>query len=60
MQHPKLGSLKVVGQPITLSGAPQPAAMRPSPDLGQHTDEVMSALGFDAAEVARLRARGVV
>ena len=60
VQHPKLGSFKVVGQPITLSGAPQPAAMRPSPDLGQHTDEVMSALGFDAAEVARLRARGVV
>jgi formyl-CoA transferase len=60
VQHPKLGSIKVVGQPITLSGAPQPAAMRPSPELAQHTEEVLTALGFDDTEVAGLRARGVV
>ena len=30
------------------------------PRLGEHTDEVLGALGLAAAEVARLRARGVV
>jgi formyl-CoA transferase len=58
--HPKLGSIKVVGQPITLSGAPQPAAMRPSPEPGEHTEDVLSALGFGAAAIADLRARGIV
>jgi crotonobetainyl-CoA:carnitine CoA-transferase CaiB-like acyl-CoA transferase len=37
------------------------APFRPPPRLGQHTDEVLTAvLGLTAAEVARLRADGVV
>jgi len=30
------------------------------PTLGQHTDDVLASLGFDAAQVAMLRERGVV
>jgi formyl-CoA transferase len=60
VRHPKLGDIKVVGQPINMGAAPQPPEMRPTPDLGQHTDEVLRDLGYDAAAIAGLRARGAV
>ena len=34
--------------------------MRPGPALGEHTDEVLAAAGFDAAEIARLHEQGAV
>jgi formyl-CoA transferase len=58
--HPRLGDIRVVGQPITLSEAPQPAALRPSPELGQHTDEVMASLGYGEEDIRQLRRRGVL
>jgi len=33
---------------------------RAPPVLGEHTDEVLAGLGLDAAQIAALRARGVV
>ena len=60
VQHPKLGEIKVVGQPINLSDFPQPAALKPTPDLGQHTDEVLTGLGYDEKAIAALRTGGVV
>ena len=60
LPHPRLGDIKVVGQPITLGDSPQPESMRPSPELGEHTDEVLAGLGFAADAIADLRARGVV
>src|SRR5471032_775689 len=47
IHHPKLGDIKVVGQPINLSAAPQPKTLGPSPELGEHTDDVLHSLGFD-------------
>ena len=60
LRHPQLGDIKVVGQPITLGNSPQPESMRPSPELGQHTDEVLAGLGFAADAIADLRTRGIV
>ncbi len=60
VHHPKLGDIKVVGQPINLSDFPQPAALKPTPELGQHTDEVLSGLGYDPAKIAALRSGGVI
>ena len=60
VRHPELGDIKVVGQPINMSAAPQPAAMRPTPELGQHTGEVLESLGYSAKAIADLRARAVV
>ncbi|MBM3619605.1 MAG: CoA transferase [Alphaproteobacteria bacterium] len=60
VKHPKLGDIKVVGQPINLSAAPQPTELKPTPELGQHTDEVLAGLGYDGAAIATLRAGGVV
>ena len=33
---------------------------RPPPALGEHTDEILGEAGCDAAEIAALRAEGVV
>jgi crotonobetainyl-CoA:carnitine CoA-transferase CaiB-like acyl-CoA transferase len=33
---------------------------RPAPALGQHTQQILAMLGYDAAAIAALRAQGVV
>jgi alpha-methylacyl-CoA racemase len=38
----------------------QPAALRPAPGLGEHTAEVLAAIGIGDTELSELRARGVV
>jgi len=60
VRDPKLGEIEVVGQPIHLSGVTEPAEYRPTPELGQHTEEVLRGLGYDAAGIAGLRGRGVI
>ncbi|MGB7481066.1 MAG: CoA transferase, partial [Burkholderiaceae bacterium] len=43
-------------------GAPSAAAARmdPVPALGQHTEHILAELGYDAAAIAALRARGAI
>jgi formyl-CoA transferase len=60
VDHPTLGSFDIVGQPIHMSAFPQPARLRPTPDQGQHTDEVLRELGYDTAAIAGLRQKGAV
>jgi formyl-CoA transferase len=60
VKHPKLGDIKVVGQPINLSDFPQPAALKPTPDMGEHTDQVLAGLGYDKPAIEKLRTGGVV
>ncbi len=52
-EHAVLGSLEVTACPIKLGGSP--AAVRRSPPVhGQHTEELLAELGYDAASVARM------
>jgi formyl-CoA transferase len=60
VHHPKLGDMKVVGQAINMTRTPEPAELRPTPDLGQHTDEVLREFGYSDAAIADLRAREVI
>ena len=60
VKHPTLGAIKVVGQAINMSGAPQPAQLGPTPDLGQHTDEILKGLGHSAKAIKDLRAKGAI
>lgn len=57
--HPLAAGLKLVASPMKLSATP-PRLRRPPPLLGQHSDEVLQELGLDTAQVAALRARGIV
>jgi len=60
VKHPKLGAIRVVGQPINLSATPQPKQLKPTPELGQHTDVVLKGLGLSPKKIKELRAGGVV
>ncbi len=48
-----------VASPLRLSATP-PVLHRAPPTLGEHTDEVLAALGLDATRIAALRQDGVV
>ena len=61
MAHPELGTVGVVGQAATLSrSGGRPDIRIHTPDQGEHTGEVLAALGYDGAAVEALRAEGVV
>jgi crotonobetainyl-CoA:carnitine CoA-transferase CaiB-like acyl-CoA transferase len=47
------------GRPFVMAATPW-SVRRPAPLLGEHTDEVLGALGYDAARLADLRTAGVI
>jgi len=49
----------LVGSPVRLDGA-RAGSERPPPALGQHTDEVVAALGLDPHELAQLKSDGIL
>jgi crotonobetainyl-CoA:carnitine CoA-transferase CaiB-like acyl-CoA transferase len=58
-EHPRAGRVKVMGIPVKLSETPGeigPAA----PELGEHTEEILRWLGYDAAAIERLRQETVL
>jgi crotonobetainyl-CoA:carnitine CoA-transferase CaiB-like acyl-CoA transferase len=60
IRHRKLGEIRVVGQPINLSRYPQPETLGATPDHGEHTADVLTSLGYGAADIEVLKAKGVV
>jgi crotonobetainyl-CoA:carnitine CoA-transferase CaiB-like acyl-CoA transferase len=59
VHHPKLGDIEVVSQAVELSRTPS-GVRYPTPEKGEHTDEVLGELGYDAAGIAELRQQKVV
>ncbi len=57
--HATAGPVRSLGNPVHLSDTPV-GYRRPPPALGQHTDEILSALGYSAQDIARLRAQRTV
>ena len=53
------GTVTMINQPVDFDGTPgAPRAM--PPELGQHTDEILTELGRDAAAIHALREEGAV
>jgi formyl-CoA transferase len=54
-----MGDTDVVASPLNFSGLAR-EIRRPTPDAGDHTDEVLESIGYSAAEISTLRASGIV
>jgi crotonobetainyl-CoA:carnitine CoA-transferase CaiB-like acyl-CoA transferase len=59
IQHPRLGEQTVQNLPVTLSRTPG-AVVSASPDLGEHTDQVLGELGYSKEDIAALHRDGAV
>ena len=60
LDQPGIGPVRQVGFPIKLSRTPADDRAAPRPALGEQTDEVLRAIGYDADAIAQLREEGVV
>jgi len=54
-----LGSINLVGQPFTLSRTPS-HLVSGAPEYGEHTDAILSELGYSAADISGLRQTGTI
>jgi crotonobetainyl-CoA:carnitine CoA-transferase CaiB-like acyl-CoA transferase len=59
VEHPTAGTVRTVGSPVKLSASP-PQVRTPPPSHGQHTDDVLTAVGAGPELLADLRSRGVL
>lgn len=53
--HPKHGAQKMIRRPVLYNGQRDDQPLNPAPDLGEHTHEVFSALGFSEEEIAAIQ-----
>jgi formyl-CoA transferase len=51
---------RTLSAPIRMSFAPKPVTPGPGPGHGEHTDAVLSELGYSPAEIGRLRTAGAL
>lgn len=59
MEHPTLGPVRQVAPPFVLGATP--ATVRtPPPLLGEQSDEILAELGYQPAEIDRMRAAGTI
>ena len=59
VQHPKLGRFKIVNQAVKLSRTPS-SVKAATPEVGEHTDEVLKEIGYSDKDIARMREGKVI
>lgn len=59
VEHPRMGKMKLLGNAVDMSRTP-PTIDRPPPMLGEHTEEILTALGFDGKKIAALREQSAI
>jgi crotonobetainyl-CoA:carnitine CoA-transferase CaiB-like acyl-CoA transferase len=58
VEHPRLGAMKVTRNPVLLDHD-GPDIARPAPMLGEHSQQILAELGYDAAAIQKLILSGV-
>jgi len=53
------GTFSLVNSPLNMEGLPR-AIRSPTPEAGQHTDEILRSVGYSGAEIEAMRASGVI
>ena len=56
---PVRGNIEIVGQPIHMTRTPN-QVVAPAPEYGEHTEEVLEALGYSDGDIAGFHERGVI
>ena len=56
---PVRGNIEIVGQPIHMTRTPN-RVVAPAPEYGEHTEEVLEALGYSEGDIAGFHERGVI
>jgi formyl-CoA transferase len=59
VEHPELGRLDLIGQPVVLSRTPS-RLVSATPERGEHTVDVLRGLGYDDKSIAALKTNGVI
>ena len=59
IEHPRHGTLKAPHRPVRVDGSRE-IDVRPPPELGEHTDEILKEIGFDSAAIETLRRTQVI
>jgi len=59
IEHPWAGSVSMVDVPVHLSSSPG-SIRTPAPELGQHTQEVLTSFGYSAEVIEKLREAAVI
>ena len=56
---PKLGEIRLVGQPVRLSRTPSKLGVS-APECGEHTESILTGLGYSDEEIEQLRVEGAI
>jgi len=57
--HPRIGTFEIVNQAIKMSRTPS-SIRSATPEQGEHTDEILTELGYDAAAIKALHDKTIV
>ncbi len=58
-EHPIAGEVKLVGSPLKLSKTPVQYDLHP-PVAGEHTEEILASLGYDAGEIKVFKENNII
>jgi crotonobetainyl-CoA:carnitine CoA-transferase CaiB-like acyl-CoA transferase len=59
VEHPRLGEINLVAQPCQITGFDREIRTA-TPDLGEHNEEILGSLGYDADAIEKLKAAGAI
>jgi crotonobetainyl-CoA:carnitine CoA-transferase CaiB-like acyl-CoA transferase len=59
VEHPALGPVHILRNAVTMTGA-DPSVRAPSPEPGEHGDEILTELGLAPWRIEDLRRRGII